>query len=163
MTKSSSMHRKVMSWAASVPFAQQIWTTLEHVLHTALSRWSPAEEAEYGSSEVYGCENCRLIVEISVFYREDEGYLVCPECSGAIRELGVLPYSIEDEDGAYLTNDTRVMGPYNSAKDAQRELWAWFNNEGEHAKRKEGKWKRDKGLRLVSIDGKEVDQGVSSR
>jgi hypothetical protein len=97
-----------------------------------------AKETETGP-EVWGCKECHLIFDISVYSSPLGGLLtICPCCgTGGMGEnlavLGPLPCVISKGGWIYLTDDKgRMSRGYRTIQEAHQDLWSWFVEKGNH-------------------------------
>lgn len=156
MTMKQRLLQKAMS--AFVLCVERLSTVVEHVQSMGQNLLNQMEPPEEESPEVWGCKVCGHIFEHRAFAGTAD-ISFCPQCSLVVNWLGTLPYSIEYEDGIYLIDDDGVTtGPYDSEKEAQENLWTWFEKRGQtDAATKKGRLQKGN-LRLIAFEGVSIEE-----
>lgn len=116
---------------------------LEPVLSMAQSLWNRKGTQSVELPKVHGCRNCGLIYEPQVYFLgSDVGSLssFCPKCcSPRVEYLGPLPLTTENSQGVYLIGDLDEdpHGPFKDEAEARHNIWGWFDQRKQHAKRED--------------------------
>lgn len=124
-----------------------------------------AKETEGTPPEVMGCTNCNAVFDISYFVagfdaQAGTGVTCCPSCGHrSPKAMGKIAYTMEAEDGIYLTGDGVTTGPYPTEDEARNNMWNWFKEKEKH-EREEAKG----GFKVVSLrEAKHEAEGARSK
>ena len=111
-----------------------------------------AKETEGTPPEVMGCIHCNAIFDISYFvagFDASGGVALacCPSCGyRSPKVMGKIAYTMEAEDGIYLTGDGVTTGPYPNEGEARNNMWNWFKEKEKHEREK-----AQGGFKVVSL------------